>query len=92
MAFTEDPSLFFADFGERCTLGGSEVRAMFDTQTVDAFGDILTSEPSAMVRAADASTAAAGTTFARAGVTYTVRAVRAEPPDGAFVRLTLARG
>lgn len=91
MAFTEDTSIFLADFGESCTLAGAAVMAMFDSQTIDALGGVLTTEPSALVPTSAVPSAAAGQAFVRGSVTYTVRAVRAEPPDGAFTRLTLAR-
>jgi hypothetical protein len=91
MAFVEDTSIFFADFGEVCTLAGASVRAIFDSQTVDAFGDVITQEPSALLPTSSVPAAAAGQAFTRGGITYTVRAVRAEPPDGAFTRLALAR-
>ena len=91
MAFVEDLAPFLADFGGMCTLAGVQVAAIFDTATLDAVGDVLTTDPSALVCTAAVPAAAPGQTFVRAGVTYTVRAVRAEPPDGVLTRLVLTR-
>jgi hypothetical protein len=92
MALVENPAVFLADFGECCTLDGATVRAIFDTQTVDfASGEVLTQEPSALLGTASVPLAAPGQAFVRAGVSYVVRAVRAEPPDALLTRLTLAR-
>lgn len=92
MAFVEDLSLFFADFGEVCTLAGATVRAIVDTSAIeDTAAGIVTQGPSALLTTAQASAAAPGQAFTAAGVTYTVRQVLPEPPDAAFTRLVLAR-
>jgi hypothetical protein len=91
MAFVEDLAPFLADFGGLCSLEGVQVPAILDTQTLDAVGDVLTNEPSALMATVAVPAAAAGQTFIAQGVTYTVRAVRAEPPDGALTRLVLVR-
>lgn len=85
---TEDLAPFFADFAVPATLGGASLRAIIDTQTIDETG-VATQEPSALV--ASPTTAAPDDTFVAAGVTYKVREVLKEPPDGAFTRLFLAR-
>jgi len=86
----EDLSLFMADFGVDATLAGNAVRAIVDTDTfVDT--EVATQQPSALVKATQASTAAPGQTFVANAVSYTVRQVLQEPPDGAFVRLILVR-
>lgn len=90
MAFVEDLSAFFADFGVDATLDGVAVQAIVDTQTVDEFG-ALTQQPSALLTTAQASAAAPGQAFVAADVTYTVRQVLREPPDGALTRLLLVR-
>lgn len=90
--FTESLTPFFADFGQSATLAGSSVTCIFDKSTAPVFvGDSLTLEPSALLSASDASSAAAGQTFVTGSVTYTVRQVLEEPPDGALVRLVLVR-
>ena len=94
MAFVEDLSLFFADFGEVCTLAGATVRAIVDTSAIeDSASGIVTQGPSALLTtaAAQAASAAPGQVFRAAGVNYQVRQVLAEPPDAAFTRLVLAR-
>jgi hypothetical protein len=101
MAFAEDLSMFFADFGVAATLNGAAATVMLDTSSVDEFG-VVTQAPSAVMPKAEASAAAAGQALvvaaddlpaqlAHLAGTYTVRTVKDEPPDAAFVRLELAR-
>jgi hypothetical protein len=101
MAFAEDLSMFFADFGVAATLDGGAATVMLDTSSVDDF-DVITQAPSALMPKAEASAAAAGqllvvaaealpAPMAHLAGTYAVRAVKDEPPDAAFVRLELAR-
>lgn len=90
MAFTESLTPFFADFGVDATLAGSPVRAIVNTQTVSDLG-VLTANPSADLPTSSAAGAAPGQAFVASAVTYTVRAVEAQGPDGAVTRLTLAR-
>ena len=92
MAFVEDPSVFLADFGRACTLAGAELQAIVDVETVaDEATGVLTQRPVARIVAAAAPSAAAGQAFVADGVTYTVRRVLADPPDGTFTVLVLAR-
>lgn len=86
--FAEDLSVFTADFGVDATLAGDAVRVVFDDQTVDDL-DVLTDQPSALVVASVG--AERGQALVIGSSAYTVREVRKEPPDGAFVRLMLAR-
>lgn len=90
MAFTETIDPFFADFGVDATLQGVAVRAIVNTATVDDLGT-LTEQPNADLPSASASSAAPGQTFIAGAVTYTVRTVERQPPDGAITRLMLAR-
>lgn len=90
MALAETLGTFLADFGQAGTLAGSAVTVMLDTDTVDADG-VLTQQPSVLMTSAQAASAAAGQTLVTGGVTYTVRQVLREPPDGAFTRLILVR-
>ena len=89
--FTESLTPFLADFGQAATLAGADVTAIVDTQTIEDVAGALTQAPSALLTAAAAASAAAGQAFVAGGVTYTVRQVLKEPPDGAFARLVLAR-
>lgn len=92
MPFTEDLSVFLADFGQACLLAGASVTAVVDMQVqVNAETGVLTQQQVARVPTATAPAAAAGQAFVAAGVTYTVRQVLKEPPDGAFTLLVLAR-
>lgn len=88
--FTENLAPFFSDFATAATLDGASVSAIFDTQSVDELG-MVTQEPSAVLRASQAGSAAPGQTFVYGGVSYIVRQVLHEPPDGATVRLVLSR-
>lgn len=92
MAFVEDLSLFLADFGQACTLAGETVTAMVDFEVApDPDTGVLTQQQLARLPSTSAASAAAGQAFVAAGVTYTVRQVLKEPPDGAFTLLVLAR-
>lgn len=94
MAFLEDLSPFFADFGEGSTLGGFQMTAIIDTSAIeDISAGIVTQGPTALITTADATDASAapGQVFASGGVSYTVRQVLPEPPDGKLTRLILAR-
>jgi len=92
MAFVEDFSVFLADFGQPCTLAGAAVTAIVDFEVApDPDTGVLTQQQLARLHSSSAAAAAAGQAFAAAGVTYTVRQVLKEPPDGAFTLLVLAR-
>lgn len=92
MAFTEDLSVFLADFGQACMLAGASVQAVVDWQVLaDAETGVLTQQLVARVPTASAQAAAAGQAFVTDGTSYVVRQVLREPPDGAFTLLTLAR-
>ena len=92
MAFTEDRSVFLADFGQACTLAGSPVQAIVDTETTQDFDSgALTQTPSALLQSSAAAAAAPGQAFNAGSTAYTVRQVLREPPDGAMTRLILAR-
>lgn len=95
MALEIDIAPHLAAFGERLTLAGAPVCAIFDTEAVDPLGNVITAEPSVLLKAADAPSAAVGQTVVRrttaGSVSYAVRQVLQEPPDGALLRLVLAR-
>jgi hypothetical protein len=88
---TEDLSVFFADFAVDATLNGSSVRAIVDTSSLVELDGVLTQEPSAQLTTASSVAAAPGQSFVASAVTYTVRRVLREPPDGVLTRLVLAR-
>jgi hypothetical protein len=90
MDLAEDLSVYLADFGQACTLAGASVRAIVDTESALQL-DVLTEGPSALLSSTDAASAAPAQAFVAGGVSYTVRQVSKEPPDGAFTRLVLAR-
>jgi hypothetical protein len=89
--FSEDLSVFFADFGVSATLNGSAVTAMVDTSTELVLDGELTQAPSALLKTSDAASAAQGQSFVASAVSYLVRQVLREPPDGALTRLVLVR-
>lgn len=92
MAFAEDLGLFLYDFGRACTLAGGQVTAMVNTEGFeDPTTGVITEGPSALLPASAAAAGVPGATFVDGSVTYTVRQKLPEPPDGAFVRLVLAR-
>lgn len=91
MALAENLSDFLADFGQSGTLAGAAVTVILDTDTIDADG-VLTQQPNVLLPSAQAAAAAAGQAVVTGGVTYSVRQVLREPPDGAFTRLILSRG
>ena len=91
MTWTENLSPFLADFGVDATLGGSAVRALLDTESLVELDGLLTQRPEALLRTADAMNTSPGDAFVADLVTYSVRQVMREPPDGVLTRLVLAR-
>lgn len=87
----EDCTVYLDVFGADATLAGSAVTAMVDTQSLLELDGIVTQGPSAVILTTDAPAAAAGQTFVAAAVSYVVRQVLRLPPDGALLRLVLAR-
>jgi hypothetical protein len=86
----EDLAVFLTDFGVDGVLNGSAVRAIVDTETVGLSG-VASQQPSALVKTSATAGVDPGDAFAAAGVTYLVRELVQEPPDGAFTRAYLAR-
>lgn len=92
MAFVEDPTVFLADFGRACNLAGAAVTAILDTEGFeDPATGVVTDGPSALLTAAQAAAAAPGQAFVAGAASYKVRQVLPVAPDGAFVRLVLAK-
>ncbi len=99
--FVEDLAAFtsIADFGVTATVAGVEREVIFDAPGVDEL-TAMTTEPSALVQASFGIDVGAAfvldagdlpSYLAQHAGTYSVRSVRAEPPDGAFVRLFLVK-
>ena len=89
MSFAEDLAPFFADFGEAVTVNGATVRAIFSSATELVLGDAVTVLPTLELPATVA--ASVGHVCVVRGVSYTVRQVLDQPPDGAVRQLVLAR-
>lgn len=87
--FTEDLTPFFADFGEDVVVAGQTVRAIFNTGSQLALGEVITTEPSLELPATVA--AAEGNACTVRGTAYKVRQVIDQEPDGAMRLLVLAR-
>lgn len=87
----EDLTPFLADFGVDATLAGSPVRAIVDTETDLVLDGVETQRPTALLKTSDATATTPGAAFVASAVTYTVRQVLREPPDGVMTRLVLSR-
>lgn len=85
----EDLAPFFADFGEACTVQGVAATGIFDSASQLVLEDVLITEPSLRLPASVA--AATGGTVVVRGVSYLIRQVLDQPPDGAIRVLVLAR-
>lgn len=89
MDFAEDTTVFFADFGEAVTVQGAAAVGIFNVSTDLVLNDALVTGPSLELPATVA--AAEGGTVVVRGVSYRVRQVIDQPPDGALRLLVLAR-
>jgi hypothetical protein len=87
----DDTAAYLSILGGVATLAGAAVLAIVDTAAEIVLDDVITISPAAFVLGADAPAAAAGQAFVADGTTYTVRQVLRMPPDGAVLRLVLAR-
>jgi hypothetical protein len=87
----DDTAAYISVFGVAATLAGGAVTAVVDTAAETVLDDVITVSPAATLRAVDAPAAAAGQALVADGITYTVRQVLRMPPDGAMLRLVLAR-
>lgn len=91
MAFAEDLTVFLADFGVDATLAGESLRAIVDTSSTVEVDGVVTQQPTALIVTSHAPAAAPAQAFVASAVTYSVRQVLREPPDGVFTTLVLAR-
>lgn len=89
MAFTEDISLFFVDFGEAVTVQGVAAVGIFNTSSEVVLGEALVMAPTLELPATVA--AAEGGSVVVRSLTYKIRQVLDVPPDGALRQLVLAR-
>jgi hypothetical protein len=87
----DDTANYVSVFGIAATLAGAALLAIVDTAAEIVLDDVISISPAASVQASDAPAAAAGQAFVADGITYTVRQVLRMPPDGAMLRLVLAR-
>ena len=88
MDMVEDLAPFFADFGEAVTVQAVAARGIFNASSQLVLGDVITTEPT-LELPASVSAAEGGTVIVR-GVSYTVRQVLDQEPDGALRTLVLA--
>jgi hypothetical protein len=92
--FTENVSQFFdvaGGFAVDATLNAVAVSAIFDTESLFELDGVVTQQPSALLPTSSAASTAPGQAFVANAVTYTVRRVLREPPDGVLTRLVLTR-
>ncbi len=91
MAFVESFTPMFADFGTAGFLAGGGVTGIMDVETFEEGPGALTQRLSYLLQPGHGLTPAAGQSLVVGATTYTVRQVIMEPPDGAMLRLVLAR-
>jgi hypothetical protein len=89
MALVEDVTAYFADFGEATTVQGVAAVGIFNKASELQLGDMLTMAPSLELPAT--VTAAEGGAVVVRGVSYVIRQVVDQPPDGVLRLLVLAR-
>ena len=88
MAFVEDLTPLFADFGDAGTLAGQPVRVIFDVPMQDQLG-VLSSAPQVQIATASVPSSVEGSTLVIPQGTYTVREHMA---DGTGVSVLYLRG
>lgn len=86
----EDFATYFADLGQAATLAGVAVVGILDVDSLDEFSAI-TQRTTFLLQPTTAVGAQQGQALVVGGITYTVRQVISEPPDGQLKRLVLAR-
>jgi hypothetical protein len=88
MAFTEDLSPLFADFGVTVRHGAVTAQALFDRPAVDSVGGAMLTDYALTLASGDLPELGSGETVSIAGTAYRVREVFALD-DGALKRATL---
>lgn len=89
MPFDDDLPAMLADLGEPLTLDGAPIHGLFDEAGEVVFDGIVTTGTTADVLAT--ANAQVGQTLVRGGVSYLVRQVVPQAPDGALHQLVLAK-
>lgn len=89
MQFDADLPAMLADLGEPLTLAGQPINGLFDVDGEVVLDGIASAATTATVLAAEG--AQRGQALVRGAVSYVVRHVLPEPPDGALHRLVLAK-
>lgn len=79
MAFIEDLTPFFADFGIAATVGGVAVVGIFDNNYATALGFTSGTQPALIVKASDVPAVAQAAAVVILTINYTVTAIE---PDG----------
>ena len=89
MAFVEDLSLYFADFGKAATLDGAPVSVIFDNGSARAavgpFG-MATTQPQVTIATASVPSAPVGKAMVVNGTAYTIAE---HQPDGTGISMLL---
>ena len=87
----EDLAPFFTDFAVAGLLAGVAVLGIWDAEDYDEGPGVVTRRTSFLLKPGAAVTPAQGQALVSGGITYTVRQVLREPPDGVLTRLVVAR-
>lgn len=91
MAFTEDLSIFLADFGVSCTAGAVTAKGILDMPSqMVADGMVLTTDYTITAQASDFGNLTRGSSITVDSVAYTVREVMLMD-DGKFVQLGIQK-
>ena len=92
MPLVESFAPFFTDFAAAGTVNGVAVSGILDIEDFDEGPGAITQRTSVLLKPTTAVTPVVGHAAVFGGVTYTVRQILREPPDGALTRLVLSRG
>lgn len=92
MAFLEDLSIYFADFGEDATLDGQAVRVIFErpVQPDPVGGGIAAGAPQALIASTSVPAVFSGKPLVLASATYTVRNAYADGTGITLLELAAA--
>jgi hypothetical protein len=84
MAFAEDLTPFFADFGVDATIGAATVRGIFDNDFITSMGLVAGTGPVLLCASASVSAVTQGASVTIASIGYTVTGIE---PDGTGMTL-----
>ena len=79
MAFTEDTSVFFVDFGEACAVNGVACVGIFDKAYAEQFGIVSGNVPILRIKDGALGSAVEGSTVVICSTTYSITGIE---PDG----------